>query len=125
MNVTCYLNHVLWFMFNHITGCKTYLNEANDIIYDLEQYVKNGYLQETTLFVTFNINNICTTFSHEMAINALEKFPRIHRSKLQTIIDNEGLSNETIIQLVRLLLQNQFFIYDNKLYRQIYGGPSG
>jgi len=110
-------------MFNHVTGCKTYLN-GDDIVYDLEQYVKNGYLQETTHFVTFNINNICTRFSHEMAINALEKFLRIHKSKLETMFD-ESLSNETIIQLVRLVLQNQFFIYENKLYQQIYGGVSG
>lgn len=122
MNIACYLNRLLWSMFNKTTGCKTYLNSA-DVVYDLEQYVKNGYLQETTHFVTFNINNICTTFHHEMAINALESFLHIHRSELETIA--EGLSNETIIQLVRLVLQNQFFIHENKLYRQIYGGASG
>jgi uncharacterized membrane protein len=32
---------------------------------------------------------------------------------------------EAIIQLIRLVLQNQFFIYENKLYQQIHGSASG
>ena len=109
-------------MFNQITGCKTFAN-SDDIVHTLEQYDKHGCLHETTHFVTFNINDISTQFSHEMALQALEKFLTIHGSELQKTV--EGLTNETIIQLVRLVLQNQYFIYENKLYQQIHGSASG
>ena len=123
-----YLSSILWSMFNQVTGCKTFVNCSDDIVYTMEQYIKHGYLHETTQFVTFNINDICTKFSHESVIKALETFLNsIHQSEFKTMTTNisEGLTNETIIKLVRLVLQNQFFIYDNKLYQQTYGGASG
>jgi len=116
-------------MFNQVTGCKTFANGSDDIVYAMEQYVKQGYLHETTQLVTFNIHDICTKFSHESVIKALETFLNyIHQPEFEkTMTDNiaEGLNNETIIQLVRLVLQNQFFIYDNKLYQQTDGSASG
>ncbi len=109
-------------MFDQMTHCQTFSN-SDDLVYSLEQYVQQGYLRETTSFITFNINNICTKFSHPEVIDTLEKFLHIYASKFGTVA--EGLTNETILQLVRLVLQNQFFIYDNKLYQQMYGSPSG
>ncbi|CAF2717588.1 unnamed protein product [Rotaria sp. Silwood2] len=121
-NLAHYLSDILWSIFNQIASCKTFAN-SDDIVYTLEQYVKHGYLHETTHFVAFNINDICTKFSHEKAIKALENFLNMHSSELQKI--TEGLTNKTIFELVRLVLQNQYFIYENKLYQQIHGGASG
>ncbi|CAF3021136.1 unnamed protein product [Rotaria socialis] len=121
-NLTLYLSNILWSMFNQITGCRKF-SSGDDIVYTLEQYVKDGYLLRTTQFGTFNINEITLKFSHEMAIKALETFLGLYGSQLQTI--SEGLTNETILQLVRLVLRNQFFIYENKLYQQVYGSASG
>ena len=109
-------------MFNQITHCKTFSN-GDDIVHALGEHVKQGHLHATTHFVTFNINDICTKFSHETVIKALETFLNIYGSEFGTVA--EGLTNEIIIQLVRLVLQNQFFIYENNLYQQIYGGASG
>ena len=109
-------------MFNQITGCKTITNRYH-VVYTLEEYTKHGYLRTTTYFITFNIINICTKFSHEKAIKALEHFLHIYGSELHTV--TEGLSKETIIQLVRFILKNQFFIYENKLYQQTHGNASG
>ena len=122
MHIIRYLSDILWSMFNQVTGCKTFTNSA-DIVYTLEQFVKDGHLHQTTQFVTFNINDICTKFSHEIMIQALENFLNIHGSELEMVA--KGLTTEAIIQLVRLVLQNQFFIYQNKLYQQIYGSASG
>ena len=36
-----------------------------------------------------------------------------------------GLTNETIVRLVRLVLKNQYFVYQNQLFRQTMGGGSG
>jgi hypothetical protein len=112
-------------MFNQVTHCQTFSN-GDDIVYALEQHVKHGYpLHQNTQFITFNINEICTKFSHERIIEALEKFLHFHESELHSIMTEKGLTIETIIQLTRLVLQNQFFIYENKLYQQIHGSASG
>ncbi len=37
----------------------------------------------------------------------------------------DGMTIDTIIRLVRLVLENQYFIHNYKLYRQIAGSASG
>ncbi|CAF3704716.1 unnamed protein product [Rotaria sp. Silwood1] len=69
------------------------------------------------------MNDICTKFSHEKVINALENFFNLHQSEIQETC--VGLTKEIIIELVRLVLQNQYFIYEKKLYQQIHGSASG
>jgi len=124
MGITCYLNRLLWSIFNQTFGCKTFSNGA-DAVHALEQYAKDGHLRSTSLLATFNINDFCTQFPHEENINALEDF--LNRYGIQQPQDeiDESLTNETIIKLVRLVLTNQFFVYENKLYQQIKGGASG
>ena len=120
-----YLSDILWSMFNQVTGCKTFSN-SDDLVYTLEQHIKHGYsLEQNTEFITFNIHEICTKFSHELAIQALEKFLQFHASELHLIMTEKVLTIKTIIELTRLVLQNQFFIYENKLYQQIHGSASG
>ena len=105
-----------------MNGCRTFCN-GDGIVYSLKQSARQGYLCETTNFVTFNINYICTRFSHEDVIKALEHFLGVYATEHDTVA--EGMTNEAIIALVRLVLLNQFFIYENKLYRQVHGGASG
>jgi hypothetical protein len=120
-----YLSDILWSMFNQVIGCKTFSN-GDDLVYALEKHVKHGHhLHKNTQFVTFNINDICTKFSHEIVIQALENFLHIHESELHLIMTEKDVTIEAIIQLIRLVLQNQFFIYENKLYQQIHGSASG
>jgi hypothetical protein len=69
-------------MFTQITSCKTFSN-GDDIVHAPEQH---GHIHGTTHFVTFNINDICTTFSHEELIKALEKFFNIHGSEFGMVI---------------------------------------
>ncbi|CAF1322746.1 unnamed protein product [Adineta steineri] len=123
MNITRYLSHLLWSIFNRVYGCKTFFNGA-DAVHALEQYVKNGHLQSITFLATFNINNICTRFPHDETIKALENILNIHGSQLQDEV-GECLSNVVILQLIHLVLDNQFFVYQNKLYQQIKGSASG
>ncbi|CAF4625274.1 unnamed protein product, partial [Rotaria sp. Silwood2] len=121
-NVSNYISDLLWNMFNQITGCKKF-TDSDEIVYILEQYAKDGLLRENTYFVTFNIHNVCTKFCHQEAWKALEKFLQTYRPQLEEIATN--LTNDTIMELISVVLQNQYFIYDNKLYQQINGGPSG
>ena len=88
----------------------------------METYKNDGYLRFTTLFVVLHVNHMLTIFPHEQTMQTLERFLYDHVSSSKQI---QGLSISTILQLVRLLLNNQWFMYDNKLYRQVHGGGCG
>ena len=108
-NIMVYLSDILWSMFNQVTGCKTFSN-SDDLVYTLEQHIKHGYpLQQNTQFVTFNINEICTKFSHELAIQALETFLSFHASELHLMMAEKDLTIKTIIEVTRLVLQKSIF----------------
>ncbi|CAF1279231.1 unnamed protein product [Rotaria sordida] len=121
-NIALYLNRILWRIFNQVTGCQKF-NNSDNLVHTLEQYANNNFLDETTLFVAFNINDICNQFSHENVIKTLTKFLHIYWSDIEKNV--EGLRAETIVELVWLVLKNQYFVYDNKLYQQVHGGASG
>ncbi|CAF5112329.1 unnamed protein product, partial [Rotaria sp. Silwood1] len=88
----------------------------------MEFYQKSDHLLPTTLFVSFNINDLCLNFSHEQALDALEHFFNSYISSDHSI---QGMTISTILQLVRLVLDEQYFIYNYKLYRQTAGSASG
>lgn len=118
--ISSYLGDLLHRLFMQVTHCRLFSNGL-DVIEVFENYVDNVGLQSTTRFVTFDIDEICAHFSHELTLKALEyflvKFSQIHAL--------DGLLIKTIIDLVRLVLMNQYFVYRNKLYQQIYGSPLG
>ncbi|CAF2830114.1 unnamed protein product [Rotaria sp. Silwood2] len=91
------------------------------LIHTLELYQQSKHLQPTTLFASFNIDELCTMFSHQQAIEALKFVLDYHA--FDHFID--GITIDTIIQLVRLVLKNQSFIYNDNLYQQIHDGASG
>ena len=92
-----------------------------DAVQAMETYAKNGLLQKNTLLATIEIKDLITVFSHEEVLKTLERFLCDHVSDQQT----SGLSHTTIIALVRLVLRLQYFVYDDKLYRQTTGGGTG
>ncbi|CAF1428017.1 unnamed protein product [Adineta steineri] len=91
-----------------------------DAIQAFEKYAQQGFLRSTTLFVTIQIHDFSTIFSHDFMIEALKHFLQNHVPNEQT----QGISTTTIVQLVQLILRNQYFLYENKLYQQITGAPS-
>ena len=117
--ISRYLSRLLWSIINHETGCKTFASGA-DAVFALERYTKSSYLRPATLFATFNVHHVCTMFPRDGTIEALEHFLDTHGSEPLTA----GLTHATIVQLVHLVLQNRFSVYQNQLYRQIMGGGS-
>ncbi|CAF4069102.1 unnamed protein product [Rotaria sp. Silwood2] len=108
-----FINHMIHTTFTIVKG--------DDVIEALERYAQKGSLRSTTLFVKIDTHDLCNTLSHHVLITALEKF-------LGIFVQSEyikGTSRATMIQLVQLILENQFCIYDNKLYRQTAGGSIG
>ncbi|CAF1434591.1 unnamed protein product [Adineta steineri] len=116
-----FLGRLLGLLFNDSTHCKKFHKPVN-VIHEMEFYQKNGQLQPTTLFATFNIDNLCLMFSHEQVIIALERFLN---HCLLSDYHIQGMTIDTILQLVRLVLDNQYFVYNYKFYKQTQGGASG
>ena len=90
---------------------------ASEAMKTFEIYAKQGHLRWTTLLITLHFHNLPYMFSHQFIMISLQDF-------LQTYTMNEqiqGISTMTILQLIELFLQNQYFIYDNKFYQQTSG----
>ena len=119
--ISRFLGRLLGLLFNDATHCKKFHKPVN-VIHAMNFYEKTGQLQPTTLFATFNIDNLCLMFSHQQVINALERF--LNRYLLPDY-HIQGMTINTILQLVGLVLDNQYFIYNYKLYKQTQGSASG
>ncbi|CAF1344572.1 unnamed protein product [Adineta steineri] len=90
---------------------------ANEAIEELIKYEVEGNLQSKTFFVTIQIHDLRTTLSHDLMIEALQHFFQHYARSILT----SGIPTITVIQLIRLILENQFCMYENKLYRQTVG----
>ncbi|CAF1615752.1 unnamed protein product [Didymodactylos carnosus] len=61
------------------------------------------------------MNDLCTIVSYEAIMAALERFLNEYYKAEQDI---HGLTIDTM-KLIRIILQNQTFVFQNKIYRQI------
>lgn len=120
IGIARYVGHLLGLLFNEATHCRLFSKSIN-VLHALEYYSQSGHLQPITLFASFNIDDLCTRFSHDHAVAAFERF--LHSYAFDHLI--QGISIDTIIQLVRLVLENQYFVLGKNLYRQRIGGASG
>ncbi|CAF4058846.1 unnamed protein product [Adineta steineri] len=99
---------------------QTTIVDGVDLLTKLQIYIQQGHFTASTLFVTFDITNLYTMLPQEESLKILAEFLREHHSDRLN-----GISIETIIELSRIVLQANAFIYDNKFYRQIIGGAMG
>ena len=70
------------------------------------------------------MNDICTVFPHRETLDALKHFLNTYALSDEEF-QQQGMTIETVMQLVRLVLENQYCVYNNKLYRQMGGAASG
>jgi hypothetical protein len=117
-SIACFVDTLLQPLIDFIIHTSFTFSPGGNVIRALEKYARKGFLRSTTLFVKIDIHDLCTTLPHHLLIEALEKFLHIYVRNEQI----DGTSTTTIIQLVQLILENQFYVYENKLYRQIAGG---
>ncbi|CAF2845024.1 unnamed protein product [Rotaria sp. Silwood2] len=124
MLIADYVSDLLWSIFDRVTHCQNFLQGA-DAVQALEIYAHHHHrLQPTTLFVTFTMDDLCNIFQHEEILEILEDFLHTYGLSDENFQEHH-ISIETILRLVRLVLYNQYFVYNNKLYRQMVGGVSG
>lgn len=89
-----------------------------DFIGKLARFDEYSLLPQT-IFATFNIINLFMNVSHDRIEEALGRF-------LTNALPgnrHQNLTIETIQQLVKLVLRNNIFTYDNHLYRFVKGSP--
>ena len=107
--ISRFLGRLLESLFNDATHCKKF-HKAVNVIHAMEFYEKTRQLQPATLFASFNIDNLCLMFSHQQVINALQCFLNNHYTLSNGHI--QDMTIDTILQLVRLVLDNQYFAYN-------------
>ncbi|CAM4977967.1 unnamed protein product [Rotaria socialis] len=121
MNIVRYITPLLWSIFDRATNCRRFQNGSIDVIHAMEKYAQMGHLKPGTFFVTFNMDDLTTSFLHDQTMSTLKRL-LVEQLQDKTI---DGLTIDIILQLVHLVLKNQFCVYNNDLYQQIRGGASG
>ena len=94
---------------------KSYIKDTNDFLNYLPQATKNG-----TILVSFNVTNLYSNIEHNLGLEAIEYW----LDKYPEYIPNR-ISKSLLIQGTKFILENNFFYFNNKHYRQIKGTAMG
>ena len=92
-----------------------------DLVRHLEKYRDSSRLLPFTQFVTFDVTDLYTMIPRSGALEASGRFLVQNSSSGKT----GNLPIDTILKLARLVLDTNYFVYNNKYYRQIKGGAMG
>ena len=106
-------------VYDEVARSTTFHNESN-AVHAVELYAEKDLLKPTTLFATFYVNDLCTLLAHKETIELLERF----LNENVPTGDIQGVSIDTIVELVRSVMQNQVFLFRKRMYRQIKGGTA-
>jgi hypothetical protein len=118
--LAAFLYQLLQSLFENFSRSTTFIN-AGDFIQKLEQYcIQSDCLLPKTNFVTFKIHNLHKRVSYDDILLALNQFLITQQPN---ILRHQRLSNDTIVNLTQIFLQNNIFSYHGKIYRHIKGCP--
>ena len=118
--VSTFLNDFLAKLYLRVARKTTYISGI-DVIRQLEQYRDQGRFSNHTQFVIFDVTDLYTMIPRNGALDALARF-------LSKTLKNGRIGNiniDTILRLARLVLDNNYFAYNQKYYKQIRGGAMG
>lgn len=115
-----FLNDLLAPIFLKVARQTTFINGI-DVVRKLEQYVTDGHFKDTTNFITVDVTDLYTMIPRQGVLEALSRFCEKHfiRGKLGT------LTIDHIMRMARLILDTNYFAYNDRYYRQIRGGAMG
>ncbi|CAF1331688.1 unnamed protein product [Rotaria sordida] len=105
--ISSFLEQLLTPIYNEVTKDFTFIND--------------GHLTSTTLFLIFDVSDLYTMIPRDRALVVLGRFCTKYGKDRK--IGN--LNIDTIIRLVRIVLDTNSFAYKDKYYRQIKGGAMG
>ncbi|CAF1369265.1 unnamed protein product [Adineta steineri] len=118
-NISKFLDKILRPIFDD--KCKkTTIIDGAQLISAMNTYANKGPMKSSTLFCTFDIRNLYTMLLQEEALDILVEFLHIYGyTKVK------GISLDSIRELASIVLKENFFVYDNKFYKQTTGGAMG
>jgi hypothetical protein len=119
MGIAGFFSRLLQPIYDEVARSTTFF-QVSDAVHAAELYADKHLLKPTRLFATFHVNDLCTLLPHEKTVDMLERFLNENTSNGHI----QGLSIHTIIELVRLVLKNQVFLFRKRLYKQIKGGTA-
>ncbi|CAF1273836.1 unnamed protein product [Rotaria sp. Silwood1] len=118
-SISDFLNELIQPIYDQYNKENTIIDGVN-LIKRLEQYAGDGYLKPSTLFCTFDINNLYTMLPQDESIRILGDFLRENVGERV-----KNISVTTIQKLAEIVLKENAFVYDHKFYQQIIGGAMG
>ncbi|CAF1159210.1 unnamed protein product [Adineta ricciae] len=122
IGIARYIHRLLQPIYDQVALSTTFFKES-DVIHALESYANHGSLLSTTLFATISIQDLDTTISHDKMMQTFERFLNEYYQSNENGA-HQFLTIHTILKLVDFILQNQIFIFKNKIYRQVKGSAS-
>ncbi|CAF1487920.1 unnamed protein product, partial [Adineta steineri] len=118
-NISKFLDKILRPIFDD-KCTKTTIIDGAQLISAMNTYANKGLMKPSTLFCTFDIRNLYTMLPQEEALNILVEFLHMHGYRKV-----KGISLDSIRKLAAIVLKENVFVYDNKIYQQITGGAMG
>ncbi|CAM4973025.1 unnamed protein product [Rotaria socialis] len=118
--ISKFLNDLLAPIYLQVARETTFTNGI-DVLRRLEQYAAKGYLKSTTRLVTADVENLYTMVPREGGITALIEFLNKHTKNGKI----GPFTIDMILRMARLILDTNYFVYNDKYYHQKRGGAKG
>ena len=90
------------------------------LIHRLHKYERDVHLKPTTIICTFDITDLYTMLPQEESLETIKIF--LVEDQIETV---NTISRDTTIELARIVLTENAFIYNTKYYKQVLGGAMG
>ncbi|CAF3956129.1 unnamed protein product [Rotaria sp. Silwood1] len=118
--VSKFLNDLLAPIYLNVAREMTFINSI-DVVSKLEKYVLDGHFQVTTKFIVIDVTDLYTMIPREGTLHALMRFLENNSYHGKIGI----LSIDAIMRMARLILDTNYFAYENKYYKQTRGSAMG
>lgn len=115
-----FLNDLLAPIYLEVARETTFINGI-DVVRKLEKYAADGHLKPTTKFITADVSDLYTMIPRQGALEALGRFCVKHFIKGKI----GPLTIDHIMKMARLILDSNYFAYNDKYFRQVRGGAMG
>ena len=93
---------------------KSYIPDTNNFLSKLKSL---GKLPQGAILCTIYVVGLYPNIPHSKGLNALRRFLELR--------DNKQISSDTLIELAEIILENNFFEFDQKTFKQVHGTAIG
>jgi hypothetical protein len=118
-NISKFLDKIIRPIFDRQCYTTTIIDGAH-LIKRINRHIRKGLLKPSTLFCIFDIHNLYTMLPQEESLNILIEFLYTHGYR-----KIKAIPLGTIRKLASIVLKENVFVYNKKIYRQTIGGAMG